>query len=208
MTIGEKIKAARNAKNLTVEELSARSGVDNKLIEKYEDNQIRPKYATLNKLADALDVKPVELYNDKNDKANRNAAAELHGDETTESKLPFDLLHKFAEILKDLRMYGNVSQEELADSTGVSAEEIARIECEEAIPDIITLYNIAKHFGVSTDFILGKVSVSDRREGLQNFALSIEQLSELHTKEILCDDLYFLCRNAVIAESAMELCEW
>lgn len=208
MTIGEKIKAARKAKNLTVEELSARSGVDNRLIEKYEDNQIRPKYATLNKLADALDVKPVELYNDKNDKANRNAAAELHGDETTESKLPFDLLHKFAEILKDLRMYGNVSQEELADSTGVSAEEIARIECEEAIPDIITLYNIAKHFGVSTDFILGKASITDRREGLQNFALSIEQLSELHTKGILCDDLYVLCRDAVIAESAMELCEW
>ena len=65
MTIGEKIRAARNTKNLTVEELSARSGVDNKLIEKYEGNQIRPKYATLNKLADALDVKPVELYNDK-----------------------------------------------------------------------------------------------------------------------------------------------
>ena len=105
-------------------------------------------------------------------------------------------------------MYGDISLEELADSTGVPAEEIAKIEREEAIPDIITLYNIAKHFGVSTDFILGKVSVSDRREGLQNFAFSIEQLSELHTKGILCDDLYFLCRNAVIAESAMELCEW
>ncbi len=204
MTIGEKIRAARNTKNLTVEELSARSGVDNKLIEKYEGNQIRPKYATLNKLADALDVKPVELYNDKNDKANRNTAEDV----TAENKLPFDLLHKFAEILKDLRMYGDISLEELADSTGVPAEEIAKIEREEAIPDIITLYNIAKHFGVSTDFILGKVSVSDRREGLQNFAFSIEQLSELHTKGILCDDLYFLCRNAVIAESDMELCEW
>lgn len=204
MTIGEKIRAARNAKNLTIEELSARSGVDNKLIEKYEDNQIRPKYATLNKLADALDVKPVELYNDKNDKANRNTAEDV----TAENKLPFDLLHKFAEILKDLRMYGDVSLEELADSTGVPAEEIAKIESEEAIPDIITLYNIAKHFGVSTDFILGKASVTDRRDGLQNFAFSIEQLAELHAKGILCDDLYFLCRDAVIAEGAMELCEW
>ena len=204
MTIGEKIRATRNAKNLTIEELSARSGVDNKLIEKYEDNQIRPKYATLNKLADALDVKPVELYNDKNDKVNRNTAE----DDTAENKLPFDLLHKFAGILKDLRMYGDVSLEELADSTGISAEEITKIEREEAIPDIITLYNIAKHFGVSTDFILGKASVTDRRDGLQNFAFSIEQLAELHAKGILCDDLYFLCRDAVIAEGAMELCEW
>lgn len=142
MTIGEKIRAARNAKNLTVEELSSRSGVDDKLIEKYEDNQIRPRYSTLNKLADALDVKPVELYNDNAEPLILTPSEELFGEEFPENEPTVDLLHKFAEQLKDLRLYNVISQEELAENIGVSADKIAQYEREEAAPDIITLNSL------------------------------------------------------------------
>ncbi len=47
MTIGEKIRTARETRNLTVEALSTLSSVDDKLIVKYEDNQIKPRYSTL-----------------------------------------------------------------------------------------------------------------------------------------------------------------
>ena len=76
MTIGEKIRAAREAKGLTIDELSSISGVDNRHIGKYEENKMMPRYTTLNKLADALDVKITTLYNDEKDKAEGEAAAE------------------------------------------------------------------------------------------------------------------------------------
>ena len=76
MTIGEKIRAAREAKGLTIDELSSISGVDNRHIGKYEENKMMPRYTTLNKLADALDVKITTLYNDEKDKADSEAAAE------------------------------------------------------------------------------------------------------------------------------------
>lgn len=47
MIIGEKIRAAREAKVLTIGELSALSGVDNRLINKYEANHMKPRYSTL-----------------------------------------------------------------------------------------------------------------------------------------------------------------
>ena len=207
MTIGEKIRAARNAKNLTVEELSSRSGVDDKLIEKYEDNQIRPRYSTLNKLADALDVKPVELYNDNAEPLILTPSEELFGEEFPENEPTVDLLHKFAEQLKDLRLYNVISQEELAENIGVSADKIAQYEREEAAPDIITLNSLANYFKVSTDYILGKTSFSKNREDFQVLAKSIERLAEFHVSGELSDELYTLCRDAVVTECAFEICE-
>lgn len=207
MTIGEKIRAARNAKNLTVEELSSRSGVDDKLIEKYEDNQIRPRYSTLNKLADALDVKPVELYNDNAEPLILTPSEELFGEEFPENEPTVDLLHKFVEQLKDLRLYNVISQEELAENIGVSADKIAQYEREEAAPDIITLNSLANYFKVSTDYILGKTSFSKNREDFQVLAKSIERLAELHVSGELSDELYTLCRDAVVTECAFEICE-
>ena len=209
MTIGEKIRTAREAKELTVDELSALSGVDNSLIDKYEANQMKPRYSTLNKLADALDVKPVELYNDETNKASCEAAAEeIFKDEITDYEPPYDLLHEFAEQLKYLRLCNIITQEQLAEEVGISVEEIAQYENGEAAPDIITLNSLASYFKVSTDYILGNSTFSKNDESFRKFAKSIEQLAELHTKGALSDDLYELCFNAVIAECAYDICVW
>ena len=57
MTIGEKIKAKRKEKGLTLRELGERCGMHGEAIRQYESGQKNPKIVTLKKIALALDVK-------------------------------------------------------------------------------------------------------------------------------------------------------
>lgn len=58
--IGYNIKSARNAAGLTQEELARQCGVATITIRQYESGKREPKYDTLERLADALDV-PLEV---------------------------------------------------------------------------------------------------------------------------------------------------
>ena len=57
MTTGEKIRAKRKEKGLTLKELGELCGVSGELIRQYETELKHPKIITLKKLALALDVK-------------------------------------------------------------------------------------------------------------------------------------------------------
>ena len=62
MNIGDKIKSARKAKGLTQEELGKIVGVQKAAIGKYEKGiVVNIKRSTLQKLANALDIRPSEL---------------------------------------------------------------------------------------------------------------------------------------------------
>lgn len=58
--IGHNIKSARNVAGLTQEELARQCGVATITIRQYESGKREPKYDTLERLADALDV-PLEV---------------------------------------------------------------------------------------------------------------------------------------------------
>lgn len=62
MNIGEKIRTARLAKNMTQEELGALLGVQKSAIAKYESGRVvNIKRSTLKKISDSLDIRPAEL---------------------------------------------------------------------------------------------------------------------------------------------------
>lgn len=62
MEIGEKIKSARLAKNMTQEELGLQLGVQKSAIAKYESGRVvNIKRSTLKKISDILDIRPSEL---------------------------------------------------------------------------------------------------------------------------------------------------
>ena len=56
VTVGERIKKARKAKGLTQEELAKSLGVSFAMIGQYERGERNPKYETLQRIADALNV--------------------------------------------------------------------------------------------------------------------------------------------------------
>ena len=55
---------------------------------------------------------------------------------------------------KELRLQKGVTQREVAEVIGCSANNYARYEREEREPDILTLRALSKYFGVSIDYML------------------------------------------------------
>jgi transcriptional regulator with XRE-family HTH domain len=66
LDIGAKIKAARQAKGMTQEELGGILGVQKSAIAKYESGRVvNIKRSTLKKISDVLDIPPFELIFDE-----------------------------------------------------------------------------------------------------------------------------------------------
>lgn len=61
MTTGEKIKTLRQKKGLTQKQLGDLCGMADSAIRRYENGRAKPKIETLQKIADALDIKISEL---------------------------------------------------------------------------------------------------------------------------------------------------
>ena len=60
----------------------------------------------------------------------------------------------FADRLIQLRKAKGLSQEDLADSLGVSRQAISRWEQGNTFPDLLNLQKIMKVFGVSADYLI------------------------------------------------------
>ena len=61
MTVGERIKAIRKEKGLTQKQVATGCGMADSAIRKYESGLITPKFETLQRIADALNVQVLEL---------------------------------------------------------------------------------------------------------------------------------------------------
>lgn len=81
MDVGEKIKAARKSKGFTQEELGKRIGVQKSAIAKYESGRVvNIKRSTLQKLADALDLRGSDLIVESNPKETASVVARVLND--------------------------------------------------------------------------------------------------------------------------------
>ncbi len=61
----------------------------------------------------------------------------------------------FANRLKELRLEHGLTQQKIAELLGLRQQSYARYECGSGEPSLRTLVEIAKLFGVSTDYLLG-----------------------------------------------------
>lgn len=64
--------------------------------------------------------------------------------------------------LRELRREKNVSQAELALALGVSKSTIGLYETGDTLPDAKTLYDLAKYFSVSSDYLLGLSDATEK----------------------------------------------
>ena len=64
-------------------------------------------------------------------------------------------MEKFIERLKELRVEKNLTQEQLANETGLGRCAISIWEIGKRIPSAQAIIVLAQYFGVSTDFLLG-----------------------------------------------------
>lgn len=68
-------------------------------------------------------------------------------------------MKEFSQILKELRVNNNESQKNLADSLNVSFQSVSKWELGVHYPDVLMLQDIAKHYNVSIDYLLGNEEV-------------------------------------------------
>ena len=61
----------------------------------------------------------------------------------------------FGQRLKMLRNEADISQYDLAESLGVSAQSVSKWECDAYFPDVSMLLPLATLLGVTTDCLLG-----------------------------------------------------
>ncbi|MBQ8591798.1 MAG: helix-turn-helix transcriptional regulator [Lachnospiraceae bacterium] len=77
--------------------------------------------------------------------------------------------------IRELREEKNISQTKLALQIGVTQSTLSKIENEQCIPDAELIVRMARHFHVTTDYILCQ---SDHRFPIE--VLTIEQVSNLY----------------------------
>jgi transcriptional regulator with XRE-family HTH domain len=78
--------------------------------------------------------------------------------------------------ISQLRKKSNITQEQLANNIGVSAQAVSKWETDASNPDIGLLPVIAEFFGVSIDYLLG-YRVNETLKDISEYLLEIKQLT-------------------------------
>lgn len=65
-------------------------------------------------------------------------------------------MSKFPEILKQLRLFKNISQKKIAETLNTTDRQYRRYENGEVDPPLTFVVNIANYFDVSLDYLTGR----------------------------------------------------
>lgn len=125
LSLGERVKKAREVKGFSVSDLSIRSGVAQSAIRCIEKNKMRPKNSTLRKLRERIDFEwdEGEVYKPTEGRNNKQVEG-------------------LGKAIRDARLARRLSQGELSRLSGVSQKTIYNIEhghkgqCAEAINEV------------------------------------------------------------------------
>ncbi|MBQ7645869.1 MAG: helix-turn-helix transcriptional regulator [Clostridia bacterium] len=102
----------------------------------------------------------------------------------------------FGQRLKLLRKEADISQSDLADALGVSAQSISKWECDLYFPDVSMLLPLATVLGVTTDCLLG--AGGNEKEDLEEYNAKYKELIEMEWfpgKDNRCYLMYKLSKD-------------
>lgn len=125
MTIGERIRETRKSRGLTQRELGERLGLSYQSIAQWENDLRKPKFETIQKIADALGV----------------SVSYLSGIENDTSLISY--------LIKDARERAGMTMEDLAQKSGIPVSLLEDYERGSKKPGIEELTKISHSIGVS-----------------------------------------------------------
>ena len=64
VTFGERVREERRRRLMTQDMLAATAAISQKQLSKIENNEVDPRFSTIRKIAQALDVEPSDLTSD------------------------------------------------------------------------------------------------------------------------------------------------
>lgn len=135
-TTGELIKQYRQSVNMSMNDLSMRTGIDAGQLYKYERGERKPKFERLYKIALALNV-PVEY---------------LLFDFTSDDYIGF--MNTFGETLKYCRRITGITVVELANRMNIDKSYIYRWEKNEMFPTLKYILKIANALKLPAEYLI------------------------------------------------------
>lgn len=112
--------------------------------------------------------------------------------------------NRFSNNFRELRKYHELTQEQIAETLGVSSQAISKWECGTSYPDIEMLPIIANVFKVSTDYLLG-VDITKQENEIADIIAESKKLC--NNKQF--SEAVTLLRNALIQyPSNCEIMYW
>ena len=108
---------------------------------------------------------------------------------------------KLGENLKKLRIENGLTQEQLAESFGISPQAVSRWENNGAYPDITLLPVIANYFDITTDELLG-VDVERKQQEINKI---IEYNKSLHSKGKNKESISFLLEKIILYPKSADI---
>ena len=120
--------------------------------------------------------------------------------------------HSIGKTIKDLRKSRGLTQEELAEKIGVTAQAVSKWENESGMPDLSQIVPLAQVFGVSTDTLLGTGDIKKnddvseilrRAQSKITFPLTIECLTDKYN--VLLEGLKVYPNNFTLILQCMEI---
>lgn len=88
-----------------------------------------------------------------------------------------------SEKIRALRRRAGLSQEELAETVGVSRQAVSKWESAGSVPDLQKVIQLANLFGVSTDYLLKDEMEPENREAGYDSQNELEESLHLVTME-------------------------
>lgn len=92
-------------------------------------------------------------------------------------------INKFGERLLKLREEREETQQQLADAIGITRQSLSRYETSDRTPNIDLIYHIAKHYNVSSDYLLGLSEVQTMDKDIRT-ACDLTGLNEEAIKKV------------------------
>lgn len=74
----------------------------------------------------------------------------------------------FGERLFKIREEHEETQDQLAEAIGITRQSLSRYEISDRTPNIEIVYNIAKHYNISVDYLLGLSDIQSTNKDVEN----------------------------------------
>ena len=146
MTTGEKIKAARKKSGLTQKELGRRIGVAYQTLAQWENDLRKPKYATLQRIAAALNVEWTELVpeEDQGQTVIDHMKEKLSGRESSEKISTDELIDLLKERIKEDPDTIKKLNDAFSNLAQINDDSLVKISETDGIPKEFLLSNYGK----------------------------------------------------------------
>lgn len=153
----ERFEAAIKAGNMTLTELSKKTGISVSLISRYKSGEVIPRRDKLLLISSALSVSPAYLTGDSNGSEEKPSVIEDRG----------IFAERFSEAVKD----SGLLPVEIAEKTNISETMISRYKSGEYVPRRRNLEKLASVLSVSPAYLTGD---SDEKVNPDTAPLTVE----------------------------------